>query len=57
MVHLQAAGEVLLTNSLVGVLPVTRIDEREIGAGMNAGAPENTERLREALKINSAGRR
>lgn len=54
---LQAAGEVLLTNSLVGVLPVTRIDEREIGAGKNAGTPENTERLREALKINSAGRR
>lgn len=48
---LQAAGEVLLANSLIGVLPVTRIDPREIGLGRSAG------RLREALKVNSAGRR
>lgn len=49
--HLQAAGEVLLTNSLIGVLPVTRVDEREIRTGRTAA------RLRDALEIRSAGRR
>ncbi len=45
---LQAAGEVLLTNSLIGVLTVTRVDEREIGIGGTAA------RLRDALKARSA---
>lgn len=41
---LQAAREVLLTNSLIGVLPVGRIDGREIAAGTAA------ERLRRVLE-------
>ena len=48
---LEAAGEVLLTNSLIGVLAVTRVGEREIRPRGTAA------RLREALKISSAGRR
>lgn len=48
---LRAADEVLLTNSLIGVLPVTRLDGREIGKGRAAA------RLREALGVRSAGRR
>jgi len=48
---LQSASAVLLTNSLIGVLEVTRVNEREIGFGRTAT------RLREALKVSSAGRR
>ncbi|MES1244653.1 MAG: aminotransferase class IV [Acidobacteriota bacterium] len=35
--ELRDAGEVLLANSLIGVLPVARIDGREIAAGTSAG--------------------
>lgn len=47
---LRAADEVLLTNSLIGVLPVTRLDERGIGT-------KSAARLREAMGFSSAGRR
>lgn len=49
---LQAAGEILLANSLIGVLAVANVDGREIAMKTGSAA-----RLREALRVRSAGRR